>query len=258
MLPVVSTPPTRSVRERNVYYYVLLVLIGAIYLVPFHLTLSGDDEGLYTEVVSLVHQGRAINRGHFPFWNSFLGIGMPHPLNPQLTFHPAVLLIDRLPIDDVLRVFYQVHLWIGIFAMWLLCRQVRIRRPAALLCVVTFTLSAPTNNYALGIDFWPASLVVWTLLPLLYCLIRLLEVDSGEARYRYSVLTGLCAGFMVLNGSLGLLCLLFHRRDVPAARMSDARGQARALGARRRGGESAREWVGSVQHLPRVRQVHSG
>ena len=45
-----------------------------------------DDEEYRNVVVSLIIHARALLDGHYPFWTSDLGLGMPHPLHPRSSF----------------------------------------------------------------------------------------------------------------------------------------------------------------------------
>jgi hypothetical protein len=96
-----------------------------------------------------------------------------------------------------------VQLWVGLVAVWALCRSLRVRAWVGAVSVVTWALCAATLDFFR--DFWPDQLVMWTLLPLLLLLLfALLDSDGRRRRALFSVGAGLCAGFMLLNGHAGV------------------------------------------------------
>ena len=179
----------------------VLLVFGLVVVLPTLIVLPPDDEGLFTEVESTVFRARYLFSG-YPFWNPFIGLGVPHPLSENLTFHPILVLFRLTSPGVALTVFYLAQIWIGILSIWAVCRQLGLRAWIAILCAVTFALSSTTVTYLH--DFWPAPLLEWTLFPLLLLLVlKLLDSEQRLHRLGYSVSGGLCAGLILLNGHAG-------------------------------------------------------
>ncbi len=88
--------------------------------------------------------------------------------------------------------------------MWQLTRHLRVTPLTSAVCVSTFLLATPTQNYILT-DFWPSHYIVWTAAPWLLLLAwQVLEADGRALRVR-SVACGLCAGLVVANAHPGQL-----------------------------------------------------
>jgi hypothetical protein len=177
---------------------------GFVLLVPTWLVLPPDDEDLPKEVLSTVFQSRELLSGRYPFWYPWVGFGVPQPPVLTLVFHPFMVFVQLLPLGAAIGALYQLQVWIGIGSVWALARHFDIRRSIAGLCVFTYGLSSMMLVYLT--NFWPVNLVDWTLAPLLLLLLlKLLEAEERAARAVFAVATGLTAGFMVLDGHVGLL-----------------------------------------------------
>ena len=112
--------------------------------------------------------------------------------------------MQLLPLGAAIGALYQLQLWIGILSVWALARHFDIWRSLAALCVLTYALCSTT--LVLLTNFWPVHLVDWTLAPLLLLLlVKLLDAESRSGRVILAIGTGLCAGFMVLDGHVGWL-----------------------------------------------------
>jgi hypothetical protein len=178
-----------------------LLVFGLVIVFPTLIVLPPDDEGLFTDVESTFFRAHHLLDA---FWNPFVGLGVPHPLSENLTFHPIVLLLAAgAPIGFSLALLYLVQIWIGLLSIWAVCRYLGIRPWISLLCAVTFGLCSGTITYLT--DFWPAQMVEWTLAPLLlYLLLRFLDSEGTERRLGYAVATGLLAGLILDNGHSGV------------------------------------------------------
>ena len=176
-----------------------LLFFGVVILVPTWLVLPPDDEDLSKEIVSTVFQSKQLFSGHYPFWDPWVAFGVPQPPTQSLVFHPFLVLTEFLPLGAAIGLLYQIQLWIGLFSIWAVARYLGLRRPLAVLGVVTYALCSTTLMYLS--NFWPVMIVDWTLAPLLLLLVlHLLDADGRAARATFSIATGLCAGFMVLDG----------------------------------------------------------
>jgi hypothetical protein len=184
---------------------VLLLAFGVILLLPVWLVLPLDDENLSKEVLSTVFQSRQIFSGNYAFWDPWIAFGVPEPRSQTLIFHPFLVFVQLFSLGTALGAFYQLQLWIGVLSVWGIARHLRIRRSFAALCVLTYALCS-TTIVVLMADFWPVNFANWTFAPLLLLLLlELLDSDTTSAKALYAVATGLCAGFMVLDGHLGWL-----------------------------------------------------
>ncbi len=179
----------------------VLLLFGGILLIPTWIVLPPDDEGLFTTIAPTVFHAKHLF--DYPFWDPFVGFGVPQPGSEALIFHPFVLFARWAELGFSIALLYQVQIWIGLVSVWALCRRFGMRIWISLLCGVTFALCAVTVDYL--IDFWPDQFVLWTLVPLLVLLlVKLLESEERWRRAVYSVSTGLCAGLMFLDGHAGV------------------------------------------------------
>jgi len=190
-------------RERLLVSLALLSF-GTLLLIPTWLVLPPDDEGLWKEISPTVFQSRELFSGHYPFWNPWVGFGVPQPLSQSLIFHPFIVFIQLLPLGAAIGAFYQLQIWIGLFAVWAVARRLSVGRWLSAVCVVTYALSSPTINYLT--NFWPNVLVEWTLAPLLLLfLLKLFDADDRLSRATFAVASGLCAALMLLDGHGGVL-----------------------------------------------------
>lgn len=188
----------------NKFYYTIIVFFTFIYLLPSYIILSPDNECFYSTIVSTMLQANAVKEGFYPFWTSLLGFGMPQPFSSSFYFHPFFLLFAYLPPEIVIAIFFQFHLLLGAFSVWFLCKKVNIRSLVALICVLTYVLSAPTLNYLLT-DFWLDIFVMWSILPLAFLImIKFLTAQKRIDKLRYSLFFALISGLMILNGHLGV------------------------------------------------------
>jgi hypothetical protein len=157
-----------------------------------------DDEELRWGILSSFLHVRALADATWPTWSSALGLGMPQPMIPNFHMHPLVPLLAVISPVNWLRLLYAAHTVIASFGMWRLGRMLRLTPLTAAVCVFTFLLATPTQNYALT-DLWPSHFVMWTSAPWLLLLAwRLLESEGREA-LRLSVLLGLAAGIVLAS-----------------------------------------------------------
>ena len=112
-----------------------------------------DDEEYRNVVVSLIIHARALLDGHYPFWTSDLGLGMPHPLHPTFFFHPLMPLFGVLSPGTAVRLFFIAHAVLGAAGCWALVRHVGAGRWTAALATSTWLLATPALNYSLT-DLW--------------------------------------------------------------------------------------------------------
>lgn len=178
-----------------------LLLLGVVVLIPTWIVLPADDEGLFTTIAPTVFEAKHLFT--YPFWDPWIGFGVPQPGSESLIFHPFVLLVRSASLSFSIALLYQVQLWIGLISVWAVCRNLGMRAWVSSLCAVTFALCAATLDFFR--DFWPDQLVMWTLLPFLLLLVlRLLDSERRSSHALYSVSAGLCGGLMLLDGHAGV------------------------------------------------------
>jgi hypothetical protein len=116
-----------------------------------------------------------------------------HPLLPLLAWQSPVAWM---------RTLLTVHTVFGALGMWRLCRVLDVRPLVTSICVATFMLATPSQNYLVR-DFWPSPWIALTSMPwVLLCAWRVIE---GEERglWTWTVVLGLLSGLIVVNGNPG-------------------------------------------------------
>src|SRR5688572_16110064 len=183
-----------------------------------------DDEEYRNVVVSLVIHARALLDGHYPFWTSDLGLGMPHPLHPTFFFHPLMPLFGVISPGTAVRLFFIAHGVLGAAGCWALVRHMGAGRWTVALATSTWLLATPALNYALT-DLWLAHFFGWSLYPwLLLCTRRILDHRKTSQPWRAALQLGLVAGLLGVNGHLGQVPVLI----LPMAVMCVAEPRATA------------------------------
>lgn len=161
-----------------------------------------DDEEFRFAVLSAWLHVDALRHGRFEFWTATLGLGVPQPFTPNFLLHPLLPLLAVVSPVTWARVLLLAHTLLGAAGMWQLARRLRATALTSAVCVSTFLLATPAQNYVLT-DFWPSHCIVWTSAPwLLLLLWRVLEAD-GRALRVWSVACGLCAGLVVASANPG-------------------------------------------------------
>ena len=168
----------------------------ALLAATFLLGSTPDEEEFRWGVLTSTLHIRALAEGRFATWTSALGFGIPQPLVPNFHMHPLLPLLAVVSPATWVRVLYVVQTVLGAFGMWHLGRMLQLSPFVRAVCVLTFLLATPTQNYALS-DFWPSHYVMWTSAPwLLLMAWRVLETAGRDLR-RWSVLLGVCAGLVL-------------------------------------------------------------
>ena len=167
-----------------------------------------DDEEYRNVVVSLVIHARALLDGHYPFWTSDLGLGMPHPLHPTFFFHPLMPLFGVLSPGTAVRLFFIAHAVLGAAGCWALVRHVGAGRWTAALATSTWLLATPALDYS-HTDLWLGHFLGWSLYPwLLLFTRRILDHPEASQPWRAALQLGLVAGLLGVNGHLGQVPVL--------------------------------------------------
>jgi hypothetical protein len=180
-------------------------LVAAAPLILAAATLVGstpdEEEFRFAILASTIHV-RALAEGSWTWWSSLLGLGVPQPLVPNFHMHPLVPLLITMSPTTWARVLYLVHTLLGAAGAWQLGRVLSLTLLANAVCVFTFLLATPTQNYLLT-DFWPSHYLVWTSAPwLLLFAWRFLEA-SGRAVWQRSLLLGVVAGLVIASTNPG-------------------------------------------------------
>jgi hypothetical protein len=182
--------------------HLTLFAFAFVVLIPTWIVLPPDDEGLFTAIAPTVFQSNHLV-ADYPFWNPFIGFGVPHPGSESLIFHPFVLIAHVGWLGASIPLLYQVQLWLALISVWAICRHLGMQTWLSAVCAATYALSSATIT--LLENFWPDVMVAWTLSPLLLLLIlKLLDAGRRQARVFYGVSAGLCAALMILDGHAGV------------------------------------------------------
>lgn len=186
-----------------------IIYFSTLLMLPTYVIISPDEEGFYNSLIDAILKSRALAEGNLPFWNSFHGIGMPYNTMSSINWHPIWLLLDKVPLSVLVAILYHLHTLIAIFSMFALARLIGLHRPTALLCAITYSCSTQAITYIFGKNFWPAGMIPLTLMPtILFFLIKFLYAEDSSKKFLYSLLTGSCVGFMILNTHLGMVLFL--------------------------------------------------
>jgi len=180
-----------------------IIFLTFIFLFPIYIGGINDEEGLRVPILSTKLVLSSWQNLSYNFWTNRLGLGIPLPFSHDLTMHPLSMLF--LSDDFYLPVsfFYTFHILIGVFSIYLLCKQFNIDRVVSLVCVFTFLFSSASVQYVHG-GFNPTLLVGWTTFPLLLLIyIKILNAKDSKHSFLMSILLGYIGGFWILNSALG-------------------------------------------------------
>jgi len=161
-----------------------------------------DEEEFRFAVLTTWLHVRAVMQGHYDFWTPLLGLGLPQPLTPNFLLHPLSPLLPLLGPITWGRTFVVAHTLLGAAGMWQVTKSLALSPIVRAICVVSFLLATPVQNYVLA-DFWPSHYMVWTSMPWLLLLAwRGLEAE-GRVLRRRAIALGLCCGLVVANTNPG-------------------------------------------------------
>jgi hypothetical protein len=201
--------------------------VVALLSIVFFVGSTPDEEEFRFAVLSAWLHVDALRHGRvFDFWTSTLGFGVPQPFSPTFLWHPLLPLLAFVSPVTWARVVLVAHTLLGAAGMWRLATRLRVTPATSAVCVSTFLLAAPMQNYALT-DFWLSHYIVWTSAPwLLLIAYRLLDADARALPF-WSIAAGLCAGLVIANtnpghilvyGTIaGAVAIVHWRRVVPRA-----------------------------------------
>ncbi len=151
------------------------------------------------------YSGQELARGHFPLWNSYNALGLPHLANMQsAVFYPLQWLKYLLGFWVAADLVLLLRLWLAGFFTYLFARSaLRLEFGPALLAGTAFMLCGHFTRFV-----YMSHLNVETLLPLQLFLFHRLAEKPGLRR---SVAAGLGAALLVLGGfpeaALYALCI---------------------------------------------------
>jgi hypothetical protein len=160
-----------------------------------------EEEFRFAILSTWLHAGGLVH-GRLELWTPLLGLGVPQPFTPSFLLHPLMPLAAAMSPVDWARMLLVAHMLFGAVGMWQLSRHLRMTAVTGALCVSTFLLATPAQNYAL-VDFWPSHFVVWTSAPWILLLAYRLIESQGRATAGWSVAFGLGVGLVLANTNPG-------------------------------------------------------
>ena len=161
-----------------------------------------DEEEFRFAILTTWLHVRAAMHGQYDLWMPMLGLGVPQPLTPNFFLHPLTLLLPLLGPVAWSRTLVVGHTLIGATGMWGLTKKLALSPIVRAVCVVSFLLATPAQNYILS-DFWPSHYVVWTSAPWLLLLTwRALET-AGRALRMSTVALGVGCGLVIASTNPG-------------------------------------------------------
>ena len=170
----------------------------AVLVVAFLVGSTPDDEEFPWGILSSFLYMRALGDGTFGTWNSMLGFGMPQPMAPNFNMHPLAPLLLVVSPATWARLLLAAHSVLGAIGMWQLGGMLQLTAVVRAVCVFTFMLATPTQNYTLS-DFWPSHYVMWTSAPWLLLLAWRMLQASGRQLRRSALLLGVAAGLALAS-----------------------------------------------------------
>ena len=182
----------------------LACIVVAVFSTTFVVGSTPDEEEFRFAVLSSWLHVDALRHGRLEFWTAMLGLGVPQPFTPNFLLHPLLPLLAVVSPVTWARVLFLAHTLLGAAGMWHLTRHLRVTALTSAVCVSTFLLATPAQNYVLT-DFWLSHYIVWTSAPwLLLIAWRLLEADGRDLRV-WSIACGLCVGLVAASSNPGHL-----------------------------------------------------
>ena len=183
---------------RRIAPIALAAAAPAVLILAFAVGSIPDEEEFRWGILTSFLHVRALGQGTLGTWTSMLGLGMPQPMAPNFDMHPLVpLLLFVSPITWT-RLLLVTHTVVGAVGMWHLGGLLRISPWVRAICVFTFMLATPTQNYVLS-DFWPSHYVMWTAAPwLLLAALKTIRATGPSLRW-WSVLLGVSSGLVLAN-----------------------------------------------------------
>ena len=178
--------------------------VVAVFSMTFVVGSTPDEEEFRFAILSTWLHVDALRHGRLEFWTAMLGLGVPQPFTPNFLLHPLLPLLAVVSPVTWTRVLLLAHTLLGAAGMWQLTRYLRATALTSAVCVSTFLLATPAQNYVLT-DFWPSHYIVWTSAPWLLLLTWLVLEANGRALRVWSVASGLCAGLVVASANPGHL-----------------------------------------------------
>lgn len=192
-----DTPPELPLWQRPAVFTAVYAGLALVYFLPAFLPgahVYGTD---YLAAGFFKHEltSRMIAEGTLPAWLPHVYGGVPLFANPASTFYPVTRLADLLlPVTRLYPAVYVVHFTLAGVGMYLLAREVEVRRWAAFLAGLAFQFTGITMSsvYA-GHD---GRIIVATLAPLLFFLLHRGVRTGGFASFVGAAAT---VGFSLLS-----------------------------------------------------------
>jgi hypothetical protein len=190
--------------RRLAAFWPMLIVCAALGLLAsaFLYGTPRDEEEFRFAVLSAWVRVRALADGQYPFWVSRMGLGVPHPFVPHFGFHPLLPLLAVLSPVMWVRLLLLAHSIAGAVGMWLIGRRLQLAAAVSAVCIVTYLLAAPVQNYLLS-DFWPSHYLVWTASPWILLLTWSILEDRSRGSWRAGLALGLLTGVTLANTNPG-------------------------------------------------------
>jgi len=191
-----SRPPREKTRAGLILVLVLLVFYGPM-LLSGHFLFTGviqDITNIYGFYPWDEFSGQELARGHFPLWNPYNALGLPHLANMQSApLFPLQWLKYLLGFWTAADLVLLIRLWLAGFFAFLFARQaLRSSESAALLSGLAFMLCGYFTRYV-----YMSHLNVETLLPLTLFIFHRLAQRPG---FSLSLSAGLAVFLLVAGG----------------------------------------------------------
>ena len=177
---------------------------AALVLSGFVFGYIGDVEDFYSTAVTTTLFFRAVLRGDNPFWTDLLGLGMPQPFRISFIQHPLGPLFGVLPPLTAVKVVVMLQGLVGTGFFYALCRRLRMQRPVAVTCSVSFICCSSVIGYLFRDDFFSQFLSFCFYPVILYAFVRVAESRSRTEASGYGLILGVAMGLLVATGLASL------------------------------------------------------
>ncbi len=168
----------------------------AAFLLPYIAVGPNDLEEFYTGILSTKLAANAILAGHWPFWSTDLGLGVPLPLKYHFITHPLGLLCGVSDCHRMLRIVTSIQIALAVVSLRSILRAVGVGEVLSTCGALAYLVTSSTIQYTYVND-WSSTGVNEASIPILILAgIRMLEPARPRDQLLWSLVFGGVAGLI--------------------------------------------------------------